>query len=488
MVSMKNRTLTLSLLIFIHTSIPFQHSPAAAIEPEYAIMLERKIGERIDAVAQKRAFREVHVAIALSAVEGGQVIYQRNAERSLITASAIKVFPAAVALAKLGPEYRFETFIMTDGNSKEGTLSGDLYLVGRGDPALMPEDLQSAVNEIRKQGIHRIGGDIVYDVSFFDEEKNRYAPHARNLYAPPCALSVNFNTIDVGIDDRGPSPSLWLIPETSYARLRYDIRVEKTEIPGRPVMTYREFSWGDQYSIRGTVTDWDKRYRYLRLGVSRPGLYAATLFQEACKSSGITIGGTIKKGTAPPNARRLDRIASRPLKDIIGMMNQESNNLIAEMVNKNLGAIFGSPPGTRAKGIAIIRRFCVEKIGIPAEELSIHDACGLSAKNRLSASHFIKALNYFSTDPVLAPTFPSTLNRRTCPLTNRGISIHILSKSGTLSVSGVNTEVGYIVLNNTGTVFSFAILANRKQRGPMTYSGTLTNPLLNAIIGAFESD
>ncbi len=488
MVSMKNRTLTLSLLIFIHISIPFWHSPVAAVESEYAVMLERKIGKRIDAVIRKRAFRDVRVAIALSAVEGGQVIYQRNAERPLITASAIKVFPAAVALAKLGPEYRFETFIMTDGTREEGTLSGNLYLVGRGDPALMPEDLQSAASEIKRQGIDFIGGDIVYDVSFFDEERNRYAPNARNLYAPPCALSVNFNTIDVGIDESGPSPRLWLIPETSYARLQYDVRVEKTETPGRPVMTYREFPWGDQYSIRGTVTNWDKRYRYLRLGVSRPGLYAATLFQEACKSSGITIGGGIRKGTAPPDARRLDRISSVLLEDIIGMMNQESNNLIAEMVNKDLGAIFGSPPGTRAKGIAVIKQFCVEKIGIPPEAVSIDDACGLSAKNRLSASHFVKALNYFSTDPALASTFPSTLNRRTYPLSTRGTSIHLLSKSGTLSVSGVNTEVGYIVLDDAGKVFSFAILANRKQRGPMTYSGTLTNPLLNAIIGAFEGD
>jgi len=485
---MKNRTLPIILLIFIHISIPFQHSLAAAIEPEYAVMLQRKIDERIDGVVRKRAFRDVRVAITLSTVDGGRVIYQRNAERPLITASAIKVFPAAVALAKLGPEYQFETFIVTDGNSEEGTLAGNLYLVGRGDPALMPEDFQSAASEIKKQGIDRIGGDIVYDVSFFDEEKNRYAPHARNFYAPPCALSVNFNTIDVGIDERGPSPRLWLIPETSYARLRYDVRVEKTGRPGRPVMTYREFSWGDQYSIRGTVTNWDKRYRYLRLGVSRPGLYAATLFQEACKSSGITIGGGIRKGTAPPDARRLDRISSIPLKDIIGIMNQESNNLIAEMVNKNLGAIFGSPPGTRAKGIAVIKRFCVEKIGIPAEALSIHDACGLSAKNRLSASHFVKALNYFSTDPALASTFASILNRRTCQLSNRATSIHLLSKSGTLSVSGVNTEVGYIVLDNTGVIFSFAILANRKQRGPMTYSGTLTNPILKAIIGAFEGD
>lgn len=485
---MKKRTLPISLLIFIHTSIPFQHSLAATIEPEYAFMLKRKIGERIDAVVRKRAFRNVCVAINISTVDGGQVIYKRNAEKPLITASAIKVFPAAVALAKLGPEYRFETVIMTDGDIEEGTLSGNLYLVGRGDPALMPKDLQSAANEIKKQGIDCIGGDIVYDVSFFDEGKNCYAPNARNLYAPPCSLSVNFNTIDVGIDDSGPSPRLWLIPETSYARLRYDIRVIKTERPGRPVMTYREFPWGDQYSIRGTVTDWDKRYRYLRLGVSRPGLYAATLFQEACGSSGIKIKGAIRKGTAPPDARRLDRISSVPLKDIIGMMNQESNNLIAEIVNKNLGAIFDSPPGTRAKGIAVIKQYCVEKIGIPAEEISIDDACGLSAKNRLSASHFVKALNYFSTDSALAFTFLSTLNRKTYPLSNKGTSIHLLSKSGTLSVSGVNTEVGYIVLNNIGIIFSFAILANRTHRGPMTYSGTLTNPLLNAIIDAFESD
>ena len=103
-------------------------------------------------------------------------------------------------------------------------------------------------------------------------------------------------------------------------------------------MTYQQKPWGDAYTIRGTVTNWDKRYKYLRLGVTRPGLYAATLLQEACERAGITIGGGVRAGTAPASARTLHRIRTKPLVEAIRLLNQESNNVVAELVTRNLGA------------------------------------------------------------------------------------------------------------------------------------------------------
>ena len=66
--------------------------------------------------------------------------------------------------------------------------------------------------------------------------------------------------------------------------------------------------------------------------------------------------------------------------------------------------------------------------------------------------------------------------------------MRVLSKSGTLSATGVNTEVGYLIDEQTGRALSFAILAGRTRPGPLTYSGTLTNPILSAILAAFEGD
>ena len=450
--------------------------------------LEQNLRQTLERLFKAKQYQNIQVGLAIASIEDNRILYQRRAKVPLMTASALKILPAGVALAQWGPDHRFLTLVYMDGLLKDGTLYGNLCLVGQGDPSLQLSDLQKAAADIKALGIDRIDGDLIYDISFFDEEANRFAPNARNLYAPACALSVNYNSIAVAIDENFPAPKLRLIPETAYARLKYDVHIKKSEEPGRPALTYEEFPWGDQYSIKGVISDWDKKYHYLCLGVSRPGLFAAIFFREALTAANVELRGRVRKGLPASRAQELVRMTSAPLVESIKIMNQESSNLIAEMLNKNLGAHFVSAPGTRAKGLTVIKTFCAKQIGIPAEELFMEDACGLSPRNRLSALNFIKALNYFYTTPEIKKHFLPSLKEQIHPLRKRPATVRVLSKSGTLSATGVNTEVGYLIDEQTGLAFSFAILAGRTRPGSLTYSGTLTNPILSAILAAFEGD
>jgi D-alanyl-D-alanine carboxypeptidase/D-alanyl-D-alanine-endopeptidase (penicillin-binding protein 4) len=447
--------------------------------------LQKLLTASIDRELKRSLYQGVNMGIVIQSVDGKKTVYNHDAERLYIPASAFKVIPSAVALIKFGPDYRFETPILINGDVENGTLKGDIYLVGKGDPSLTLSDWETTADELIKQGIRSISGNIVFDLSFLDQEENRFGNNARHLYAPPCALTINYNWIILNLKD-GPPATLKMIPETGYAQLKYKIQVSRSEKPGMPPMLFTKKDWGDSFSVFGTVTEWDKRYQYLRLGVSRPGLYAATLFKETLLKKGISFNGRLQEGTAPEKAKTLLKIKTKTLREAVAIMNQESNNVIAEMLTKDLGAYFHSVPGTREKGIEVMCNFCEEQIGLAPDSFKMGDGSGLSMDNRISANQFAQMLNYFYKDPKIREAFIPTLAwqghhpHASNPVPPDNIKIWV--KSGTLPGPGVNSLVGYIILEDKNEAYSFAILANRAKRGEMAYSGTLTNPVLRIIV------
>jgi D-alanyl-D-alanine carboxypeptidase/D-alanyl-D-alanine-endopeptidase (penicillin-binding protein 4) len=457
------------------------------ISTQRAGQLREFLVPAINNCLKDRMYQNVDVGIQIESMDGKHILYRRHVEALYVPASAVKIFTSAISLIKFGPGYQFETPLKTDGSVVNHILEGNLYLEGRGDPSLMNRHLKGAAKQLKVSGINRIEGDVVYDISFLDKPLPRYPPNARHFYAPVGAITVNFNWLETKLEE-GPPPKLRTVPQTGYARLNYKIRISRSHRPGRPKMTYQEMPWGDYYTIRGTVTGWDRKYKYLQLLVTRPGLFGATLLKEDCQKAGIKITGSIRKGKAPPNARVLYTIKTPKLIEVIRTLNRESNNVVAELLNKDLGAYFNSVPGTGDKGLAIMRNFCIEVLGFKKSGFTIDDASGLSPENRFSAAQFTHALNYFYKR--LGNTFVETLAPQghhphaVNPVPPEGMRLFV--KSGTLSVRGVNTVVGYIFLDRTGEVFSFALLCNRRGKGGMAYSGTFTNPILTAIIKTFN--
>ena len=113
----------------------------------------------------------------------GETLYEQNADRYFTPASNMKLLTTALALDKLGPDFRFRTTVETHGAISQGVLSGDLILVGRGDPNLsnrkFPFDVKEEfdgppekilielADQVVARGVKEISGDIVGDDSYF---------------------------------------------------------------------------------------------------------------------------------------------------------------------------------------------------------------------------------------------------------------------------------------------------------------------------------
>ena len=107
----------------------------------------KRFAKRAEALLAQPPVSKGDWGVLITDAQSGEPLYERDADKYFVPASNMKLFTTALALAKLGPDYRFRTTLETHGGlGSDGVLSGDLFLVGRGDPNLsnrkFPYDLK----------------------------------------------------------------------------------------------------------------------------------------------------------------------------------------------------------------------------------------------------------------------------------------------------------------------------------------------------------
>jgi D-alanyl-D-alanine carboxypeptidase/D-alanyl-D-alanine-endopeptidase (penicillin-binding protein 4) len=119
----------------------------------------------------------------------GQVLAEHNADKLFNPASVVKVATSLVAISRLGPNFRFRTRIYTDGvlDLANGRLHGSLYVMGGGDPALFSENAMLIADQLNRQGIRSVDGNLVIQGPFyfnFIDSREAAARAFRNALAP----------------------------------------------------------------------------------------------------------------------------------------------------------------------------------------------------------------------------------------------------------------------------------------------------------------
>ena len=148
----------------------------------------KELAKRVDAILSRPDVARGFWGVEIEELDTGRVVYSHDADKLLTPASNTKLFTTAAALALIGPDYRFRTTAESaTGPDKYGRLSGDLVLVGRGDPNLsgrtLPYNLKTErplspahvleelADQVVARGVKVIDGDIIADDSFFVYER-----------------------------------------------------------------------------------------------------------------------------------------------------------------------------------------------------------------------------------------------------------------------------------------------------------------------------
>lgn len=187
-----------------------------------------------------------------------------------------------------------------------------------------------------------------------------------------------------------------------------------------------------------------------------PAVAATDLFKKLLRVHGIA-SGPVGSGRTPDSADALAIVNSEPLGAIVAQMDRSSDNFIAEMLVKDLGAQIGGA-GTTAAGVAVVRAD-LASAGIPLAGVRLADGSGLSLLDRLTARAVATLLLDAWNDPALRPWFwralpvagvSGTLEDRMETPPARG---NIRAKTGT-------TDLASALSGYAGTRYVFAVLQN----------------------------
>ncbi len=370
--------------------------------------------------------------------QAGRTLVGESPDLPVVPASTMKLITATAMLETYKPDFRFETKVLATALATEGTIAGDVQIIGGGDPLLSTADYlatferqpqlassyEDLANKLAASGIKAITGDVVGDDRLFDAEraipswKSSYI--ANNEVGPISALAVND-----GFTKTGKKRAAW--------RRSAD-----------------------------------------------PALNAAEVLVTLLKAKGISVGGVARavKPDEPVAGNELATLSSLPLSDIVGAMLSESDNNTAEMLMKHLSISKGIKPGTTAGGVEVVREVLKQR-NIDPSSITLVDGSGLDRGNRVTCTALVQAIE--AAPESLRSLLP--IGGETGTLAERmkldGVRGKVRAKTG--SLNGVSALVGDIETQGAGRV-EFAMVLNELPPGVL---GIATGDELAVAVAAY---
>lgn len=397
--------------------------PIARAADESPAAARPDVGRSIDLAAERLRARlaaslahpdlaGAKVGVVVKDTATGAVLFERGADLPLAPASNMKLVTAGALIELLGPERKLSTRLLADHAPDKAGGIGRLYIVGAGDPSLSVENLYGIARALAAQGVRHVAG-VVADDTYFAGACRPGSWSARNCatwYGAPCsALGVAGNLVAVHARAGGASAPIvtWADPFPSFFRIDSQLKVGPGSWRIQSQLAIDDAGDTTQVlAISGRVRA-GKAQRVL-VPVEDPPLYCAHGLAESLRRVGVVVDGEPVRGQAPAKAALLHSHLSRPLSVLVEDMNKDSSNVYAETFLKLLGAEIAGAPGTREKGLEVLKAW-LEHVSPGGCACRLEDGSGLSPLGRLTSRMVADVLLLMTGDSFAAPEFLVTL-------------------------------------------------------------------------------
>ena len=365
--------------------------------------------------------RDAVTLLVVDAHGGAAARLSHRAAQPVNPASIMKLVTTYAALDLLGPAYTWSTAVLTDGAVQAGTLAGNLYLHGQGDPKLVVERLWLLLRRVQALGIRRISGDIVLDRSAFESVEVDPSVFDGEPLRPynvaPDALLINFKSLLLSFTPQRSSNEVLISYEPPLAGVQVQTRAalaagECTDYRAALKADFLDpnrIRFAGSYPASCAEKIWPVAY-------ADPRSYGARAVEGLWREMGGMLDGSVREGLVPAAAapgaatgrRTLFEFSSPALAEVIRDVNKFSNNVMAQQLFLTLslpgrgqnGTTGNGPPATLEASREVLRRWWQNRFG--GNDMPVLDnGSGLSRQQRISAQALARMLQHAHASPLM---------------------------------------------------------------------------------------